>query len=295
MQIGMGIEAHLGYLCYLYCQHILVCNWPQYIYMYNNNDIQIYSNAFIVFYKHFNICCRHIPPTPACVMLNPSYLFGNTELYWKHLMWGDSYIRIWCARLNMIFFIFRPVREKHMWPRKYRGVLFQWAITLSITTSTGISGISDKSSLYSPWGMYTARKMGYVNSLVPGRYRLKFWSITLKEILLIGGWGTSCEIGLRSTKQDLSHNNQTLFEVMPWCSSGKNPLLEAMFTHMNVTEWRHLATGSSLYLFTEKHQHYEYNPNMIVPYAMVDFCIDTHHADIFKGCAVSQCTGVGSE
>ena len=55
------------------------------------------------------------------------------------------------------------------------------------------------------------------NSLVPGRFKFKFWLLIFKPILVNAGWGISYEIALRWMPQDLTDDKSTLVQVMAWC------------------------------------------------------------------------------
>ena len=56
-----------------------------------------------------------------------------------------------------------------------------------------------------------------LNSSARGRFELNFRWVMLKIILVIDGWGISCEITLRWMSLDLSYDKSTLIQVMAWC------------------------------------------------------------------------------
>ena len=57
----------------------------------------------------------------------------------------------------------------------------------------------------------------YINSLVPGRYECYFGYIIFKSILVIDGWGISCDVALILLSLDFTDDQSTLVEVMAWC------------------------------------------------------------------------------
>ena len=56
-----------------------------------------------------------------------------------------------------------------------------------------------------------------LNSLAPGKFWLNFRHVICKEILLIDGWGISCEIALIWMSLDFTDDQSTLVQVMAWC------------------------------------------------------------------------------
>ena len=57
----------------------------------------------------------------------------------------------------------------------------------------------------------------FINSLVPRKFELKFRHVIFKQILVIDGWGISCEIALIWISLDLTDDQPTLLQVMAWC------------------------------------------------------------------------------
>ena len=55
------------------------------------------------------------------------------------------------------------------------------------------------------------------NSLALGKFELNFRHVIFKQILVIDGWGISCEIALIWMSLDLTDDPSTLVEVMAWC------------------------------------------------------------------------------
>ena len=56
-----------------------------------------------------------------------------------------------------------------------------------------------------------------INSLAPGKFEWNFRHVIFKQILVIDGWGISCEIALSWKPQDLTDDKSTLVQVMAWC------------------------------------------------------------------------------
>ena len=56
-----------------------------------------------------------------------------------------------------------------------------------------------------------------VNSLTPGKFEWNFRHVIFKQILVIDGWGISCEIALIWMSLDFTDDQSTLIQVMAWC------------------------------------------------------------------------------
>ena len=56
-----------------------------------------------------------------------------------------------------------------------------------------------------------------VNSLAPGKFKWNFRHVIFKQILVIGGWGISCEIALIYMSPNFPDDQSTLLQVMAWC------------------------------------------------------------------------------
>ena len=56
-----------------------------------------------------------------------------------------------------------------------------------------------------------------LNSLAPGKFEWNFRHVIFKEILVIDGWGISCEIALIWMSLDFTDDQSTLVQVMAWC------------------------------------------------------------------------------
>ena len=55
------------------------------------------------------------------------------------------------------------------------------------------------------------------DSLAPGKFDWNFRHVIFKQILVIVGWGISCEIALIWMSLDFTDNQSTLVQVMAWC------------------------------------------------------------------------------
>ena len=55
------------------------------------------------------------------------------------------------------------------------------------------------------------------NSLAPGKFEWNFIYIIFKQILVIDGWGISCEIDLAWMSLDFTDDQSMLVQVMAWC------------------------------------------------------------------------------
>ena len=64
-----------------------------------------------------------------------------------------------------------------------------------------------------------------VNSLVPGRFEWNFTSVIFKLIVMIDGWGISCEIALIWMSLDFTDDQSTLVQVMAWCRQAPSQYL----------------------------------------------------------------------
>ena len=57
----------------------------------------------------------------------------------------------------------------------------------------------------------------WFDSLTPGRFEWNFGKVIFKLILVIVGWGISCETAFRCMSLDLTDGKSTLVQVMAWC------------------------------------------------------------------------------
>ena len=59
--------------------------------------------------------------------------------------------------------------------------------------------------------------VGYLNSLAPEKFEWYFRYLIFQMIIVIDGWGISCELALRWMSLDLTDDKSTLVQVMAWC------------------------------------------------------------------------------
>ena len=64
-----------------------------------------------------------------------------------------------------------------------------------------------------------------LNSLAPGKFEWNFRYVIFKWILVIDGWGISCEIALLSMSLDFSYDKLKMVQVMAWCHQATNHYL----------------------------------------------------------------------
>ena len=55
------------------------------------------------------------------------------------------------------------------------------------------------------------------NSLAPGKFEWNFRHVIFKQILVIDGWGISCEIAVIWMSLDFIDDHSALTQVMAWC------------------------------------------------------------------------------
>ena len=53
----------------------------------------------------------------------------------------------------------------------------------------------------------------------PGKFEWNFRHVIFKQILVIDGWGISCEIALIWMSLDFTDDQSTLVQVMAWCQA----------------------------------------------------------------------------
>ena len=64
---------------------------------------------------------------------------------------------------------------------------------------------------------FFALKQPPLNSLAPGRFKVNFRWVIFKLILVVIGWGISCETALIWVSLDHTYVKSTLVQVMAWC------------------------------------------------------------------------------
>ena len=67
------------------------------------------------------------------------------------------------------------------------------------------------------WRVMYLFKSQLVNSLAPGRFKVNFRWVIFMLILVVNGWGISCETVLLWVSLDYTDDESTLVQVMAWC------------------------------------------------------------------------------
>ena len=68
------------------------------------------------------------------------------------------------------------------------------------------------------------------NSLAPWKYEWNFIYVIFKWILVIDGWGISCQVALIWMSLDFTDNQSTLVHVMAWCHQATSHYLSQCWT-----------------------------------------------------------------
>ena len=64
---------------------------------------------------------------------------------------------------------------------------------------------------------FCCRGTNTLYSLAPGRFKVNLGWAIFKLILVVNGWGISCEIALKWMSLDLTDDKSILVQVMAWC------------------------------------------------------------------------------
>ena len=99
--------------------------------------------------------------------------------------------------------------------------LFQCSFRCVMYTASIISGnerlsITGSGASWSQYCKY-AELLGTLNSLAPGKFEWNLRYVIFKQILVIDGWGISCEIALIWMSLYFTDDQSTLVQVMAWC------------------------------------------------------------------------------
>ena len=96
---------------------------------------------------------------------------------------------------------------------RFKGSYAFWNASIPIKTSNYLMGV-------------------LINSLAPGRCERNFRCTIFKPVLVIDGWGISCEITLRWMSLDLTDDKSTLVQVMAWCRQATSHYLIQCWTRL---------------------------------------------------------------
>ena len=89
----------------------------------------------------------------------------------------------------------------------------QWNYALCSDTGIKSSSVPNLCCLQYQWyDMNT-----FLNSLTPGKFEWNLRYVIFKRILVIDGWGISCEIAPIWMSLDSTDDQSTLVQVMAWC------------------------------------------------------------------------------
>ena len=67
------------------------------------------------------------------------------------------------------------------------------------------------------------------NSLAPGKFEWNFRHVIFKQILVINGWGISCEIALIRMSLDFTDDQSILVQVIAWCHQATSHYLSQLW------------------------------------------------------------------
>ena len=79
----------------------------------------------------------------------------------------------------------------------------------------------------------------YFNSLSPGKFEWNFRHVIFKQIVMIDGWGISCEIALIWMSLDFTDYQSTSVHVMACCCQATSHYLRQCWPISLVAIWRH--------------------------------------------------------
>ena len=78
----------------------------------------------------------------------------------------------------------------------------------------------------------------------PGEFECNFRNVIFKRILVIDGWGISCEIALIWMSLDFTDDQSTLVQVMAWCCQATSHYLSPCWPMISVAIWCYWARMS---------------------------------------------------
>ena len=111
------------------------------------------------------------------------------------------------ARFNKVSFL-----------RSDKTDLSQWGYTLFIWRPPSLveSMLTETKMIERKW-THCSILIKTFNSLAPGKLGWNSRHVIFKQILVIDGWGISCEIALIWMSLDFTDDQSTLVQVMAWC------------------------------------------------------------------------------
>ena len=91
------------------------------------------------------------------------------------------------------------------------------------------------------WPSDTIWRQIWVNSLAPGKFEWNSWHVIFIQILVIDGWGISCEIALIWMSLDFADDQSTLVQVIAWCRRAAVRQQAITWGHVDPDLCRHMA------------------------------------------------------
>ena len=145
--------------------------------------------------------------------------FSVQKMHFKML---SGKCRPFCSGFNVLTILdLSVVREKldqKEMELKSKGIITSVASQQQIAagnTNTAVLGAGRIAQLDAE--LKQAKVSGLINSLTPGRFKVNFRWVIFKLILVVNGWGISCETALIWVWLDHTYDKSTLVQVMAWC------------------------------------------------------------------------------
>ena len=203
----------------MWCQASMTSRIPSKLVKMYDRDKEPYSGM-----KTNSILSKPLP----CLWLCNNYMRGMISLYKQPCPWKLSQIKIK---------FMRPSWGPHESYRPQMGpMLAPWTLLSGISpimqltvTTPGTNCYSSCTVAFLPCDKNSGRHGKWINghtkttesdtldSLAPEECQYKFRYVIFKRILVIDGWGISCEITLIWMSLDLNDEKSTLVQVMAWC------------------------------------------------------------------------------
>ena len=137
---------------------------------------------------HFSPCIMHLQKLPTFISYH-SYHFVFFMKIFLMGIWYILHIFIFCAEVGDISSSVVPPRSGPI---------------IDLLIKCWCAGV------WSLWHLF-------INSLAPGKFEWNFRYVIFKEILVIDGWGISCEIAVIWISLVFTDDQSTLVQVMAWC------------------------------------------------------------------------------
>ena len=152
---------------------------------------------------------------------------------------GDLYI-LQCQRISYI--ISDIIQHFLEWKQliSFRFSI-EYCILWSYISSSGIPCHVRYYPMENQWNYrcFHPRKISF-NSLALGKFEWNFRHAIFKQILVIAGWGISCDIAIIWMSLGFADDQSTLVQGL--VPSGNKPLPEPLLTQISVNIWHHKVT-----------------------------------------------------